>query len=203
MTNPNIEEKKNAIVLSASAMASLKPQTPDNLKIALSAKQTFSLAAEEIFVHALNRTVWSYRDTYDGVEVIIANIKNTAMESIATEQGIGRISDMVFGEPVVREFLFTLQVQFFSQFAEFHTHWVEMIRHIAVALTNSGISEGGKAELSLIPSDLSSRMYDAEHMKDLLLSNNWLIMFILTALWGRIYTYEELRANQRRINANT
>lgn len=200
------EEKKNAVVLSAAAMASLRPQMPATLKIALSAKQNFSMAAEEMFVHALNRTVWSYRDSYDAVEIIIFNIKNTAMESVATEQGLSRISDLVFGEAVVREFLFTLQAQFFSQFAEFHSHWTEMIENIALALTNSsGVSDSSTVDMTLcmVPEEIRSRMFETKKMKDILLANNWLIMFILTALWGRIYTYDELRANHRRINQST
>ena len=107
----------------------------------------------------------------------------------------------MFGESVVREFIFTLQTQFFSQFAEFNDHWEEMVGNIAIGLTSGFISNSVKKELSLIPEELSLRMYDAGHMRDLLLANTWLTMFILIALWGRIYTYDELRSIQRRANA--
>lgn len=197
------EEKKNAIVLSAGAMASLRPQLPESIGIALSNKQNYALAAEEIFVHALNRTVWAYRDSYDGVQIIIDNIKNTAMEAVATEPGLARISDMVFGESVVREFLFTLQVQFFSQFAEFNTHWTELLENLALALTNGFISADAKPELCMVPEEIRLRMYDADRMKDLLAANTWLVMFLFTSLWGRIFTYDELRANQRRLNSQS
>ena len=198
--NPTSEEKKAAILLSG-VMASLKPELPSSLSLALSNKQNYAIAAEEIFCHALNRTIWIYRNDYDAIEVIASNIKNTAMESVATEAGIGRISDLVFGESVVREFIFTLQTQFFSQFAEFNDHWEEMVGNIAIGLTSGFISNNVKKELSLIPEELSLRMYDADHMRDLLLANTWLTMFILIALWGRIYTYDELRSIQRRANA--
>lgn len=198
--NPTSEEKKAAILLSG-VMASLKPELPSSLSLALSNKQNYAIAAEEIFCHALNRTIWIYRNDYDAIEVIASNIKNTAMESVATEAGVGRISDLVFGESVVREFIFTLQTQFFSQFAEFNDHWEEMVGNIAIGLTSGFISNSVKKELSLIPEELSLRMYDAGHMRDLLLANTWLTMFILIALWGRIYTYDELRSIQRRANA--
>lgn len=198
--NPTSEEKKAAILLSG-VMASLKPELPSSLSLALSNKQNYAIAAEEIFCHALNRTIWIYRNDYDAIEVIASNIKNTAMESVATEAGVGRISDLVFGESVVREFIFTLQTQFFSQFAEFNDHWEEMVGNIAIGLTSGFISNNVKKELSLIPEELSLRMYDANYMRDLLLANTWLTMFILIALWGRIYTYDELRSIQRRASA--
>lgn len=197
--NPQSEEKKAAI-LQSGVMASLKPEIPNTISLALSNKQNYAIAAEEIFCHALNRTIWIYRNDYAAIEVIADNIKNTAMESVATEAGVSRISNMVFGESVVREFVFTLQTQFFSQFAEFNDHWEEMVGNIAAGLTSGLVSERVKKELILIPEELSSRMYDATYMKDLLLANNWLTMFILIALWGRIYTYDELRAIQRRAN---
>lgn len=195
--NPLSEEKKSAILLSG-VMASLKPELPSSMSLALSNKQNYAIGAEEIFCHALNRTIWLYRNDYAAVELIADNIKNTAMEAVATEAGVGRISDMVFGESVVREFIFTLQTQFFSQFAEFNDHWEEMVGNIAVGLTSGFIGKSVKKELSLVPEELSLRMYDATYMKDLLLANTWLTMFVLIALWGRIYTYDELRAIQRR-----
>ena len=198
--NPSSEEKKAAILLSG-VMASLKPELPSSMSLALSNRQNYAMAAEEIFCHALNRTVWIYRNDYVAIEFIISNIKNTAMESIATEAGVARISDLVFGDSVVREFIFTLQTQFFSQFAEFNDHWEEMVGNIAAGLTSGFINTRVKKEMSLVPDELTSRQYDAAYVKDLLLANNWLIMFILIALWGRIYTYDELRAIQRRAAA--
>lgn len=198
--NPSSEERKAAILLSG-VMASLKPELPGTISLALSNKQNYAMAAEEIFCHALNRTIWIYRNDYPAIEVISQNVKNTAMESVATEAGVARISDMVFGESVVREFIFTLQTQFFSQFAEFNDHWEELVGNIAAGLTGGIVSNRIKKEMSLVPEELGLRKYEAEYMKDLLLANNWLIMFILIALWGRIYTYDELRAVQRRANA--
>jgi hypothetical protein len=199
--SPISEEKKAAILLSG-VMASLKPELPGSMSLALSNRQNYAVAAEEIFCHALNRVIWIYRNDYTAVEIIAHNVKNAAMESFATEAGVAHISDLVFGESVVREFIFTLQTQFFSQFAEFNDHWEEMIGNIAIGLTNGFVNSRVKKELSLVPEELSSRMYETEYMKDLLLANTWLTMFILIALWGRIYTYDELRAIQRRaINA--
>jgi hypothetical protein len=195
--NQTAEEKKNAPQITAGIAASLKPQMPESIRVALSVKQNFALAAEEIFVHALSRTVWNYRDKYMAVEIIMAEIRNTAMESVATEAGVARISDLVFRNEVMREFLFTLQVQFFSQFGEFHQNWVEMINYIATALTNGVIGHEVDPKLNLVPEDIRMRTYDAKHMSNLLLANTWLIMFLLIALWGRTHTYEELRALRR------
>jgi hypothetical protein len=200
--NPLSEEKKSAILLSG-VMSSLKPELPSSMSLSLSNKQNYAIAAEEIFCHALNRTIWVYRNDYAAIELIALNIRNTAMESVATEAGISRISDLVLSESVVREFVLTLQTQFFSQFAEFNDHWEELVGNIATGLTNGPVSARVKKEMSLMPEEISSRTYSTEYMKDLLLANNWLTMFILIALWGRIFTYEELRAIQRRATAPT
>lgn len=194
----SLEEKKSAIIPST-ALASLKPESFDSAKWALSTKQNYAIVAEEIFCRALNRTVWAYRNEYVVVEIVANNIQNTAMESVATEAGVARIADLVFSESVVREFIATLQTQFFSQFSEFNDHWEEMIGNIAMGLTSGFTNPRVKAELNLIPEELRSRTYTTEYMKDLLLANNWLTMFIFIALWGRIYSYDELKATQRRI----
>lgn len=199
--NPNKEEKRNAI-LTAGVSASLKPEMPDSIRVALSVKQNFALAAEEIFCHALNRTIWVYRNDYSAIDLMLAEIRNTAMESMATEGGISRISDMVFKNDAMREFLFTLQAQFYSQFAEFHQHWVDLVTNLAASLTNSPLGgQNIKTEMSLVPEDLRLRTHSAQHMTDLLLANTWFIMFIFISLWGRTFTYEELKANFRRSNA--
>lgn len=191
------DERKNPLI-HASVSSTLKPQTLQSVKIALSTKQNFAMAAEELFCHALNRTVWVYRKDYLAVDAFLEEIRNTAMESIATEQGIARITELVFGQGALREFLFTLRVQFYSQFSEFNTLWAELIENIALSLTNEPLSEEAKPEMSLVPEDLRIRTHSTQHMRDLMLANSWLVMFILTALWGRTFTYEELRANYRR-----
>lgn len=199
-TSPTLEEKKAAL-LASGVMVSLQPALPDTLKVALSTKQNFALAAEEIFCHALNRTVWMYRNNYEAVEAIMQLIQNTATESIATESGIERITGLVFGDAVVREFIFTLQTQFFSQFAEFHSNWTELIGFIATGLTNGSAVPDIRPEMSLVPEEIRTRLYEADYMRNLLLANNWLIMFIFISLWGRITTYDELRAQQKRAAA--
>lgn len=192
------EERKNTL-LHPSLTQALRPQTPDNLHIALSVKQNFSLAAEQIFVHALNRTVWIYRNQYDAVDVMISEIRNTAMESLATERGLSTVSNTVFGNEAMREFLFTLQVQFFSQFGEFQEHWQEMIGNIAASLSGEVIAAPNvDPARSLVPDELGARRYSAVEMQGWLLANNWLIMYLLVSLWGRTYTYDELRAINRR-----
>lgn len=193
------EERKIAgAILSAGVTASLKPQLGDQLRVALTVKQNFALAAEQIFTHALARTVWVYRDQYQVVELIMAEIRNTAFESLGTDPGIARVSDLVFGDGAIREFLFTLQVQFFSQFTEFNNLWTELIHNIAMGLTNDFTTSEAKKEMSLVPEEISLRTHSSKHMKDLMLANNWLVMFIFIALWGKTYTYDELRYNQRR-----
>lgn len=198
MSNNNLsQEDKRNIQLHTGVTASLIPQTPVGLKIALTDKQNFALAAEEIFCRALDRTVWNYREDYYAVETFMTSIRNTAMESVATEKGISRIADMVFGDAGMREFIFSLRTQFYSQFAEFHTYWEDLIKFIALSLTTGEVNTSFKSELSLIPEDLRIRTYEPQQMADLLLANSWLVMFLLTALWGRTFTYAELRANYR------
>lgn len=196
------EEKKN--VLHTPGMTSLlKPEMPQGMQVAFSVKQNFALAAEQIFIHALNRTVWVYRERLQAVDMMLSKIRNVAMESLATQPGINYVTDMVFyteESAALREFLFTLQTQFFSQFGEFQTHWTDLIGHIAESLTCHVAGNEEIKKLALVPADLTDRMFEPVHMKNLLLANNWLIMFIFIALWGRVYTYDELRAINRRQN---
>lgn len=192
---PTTEEKK--LLLHVGVSAGLVPTLPNGVRIALSEKQNFALGAEEIFCHALNRTVWQYREDYAAVELFFSVIRNTAMESVATEKGIERIAEVVFGNSAMREFIATLRIQFYSQFAEFHTHWEDLIAKIAIGLTAGEMSSNAKPELSLVPEDVRIRTFDAEQMKDILLANSWLIMFLLTALWGRSFSYAELRSNYK------
>lgn len=209
------EEKKN-VLLHPSLTSALRPETPANLNAALSLKQNYAMAAEQLFVHALNRTVWQYRNHYDAVQIMIDEIRNTAMESMATQAGLAMVSNIVFRNASMREFLFTLQVQFFSQFSEFNDHWADMIGNIATSLSGSVIApyvdpaknlmpdsfETADEGRDLTPDELVMRRFSAEEMKSWLLSNNWLIMFIFVSLWGRTYTYDELRAINRRVQAS-
>jgi hypothetical protein len=169
------------------------------MKIALSNKQNFALAAEEIFNHALRRTIWNYRSDYIALDEILKEVKNTAMESVATVRGIERISNMVFGPhgSALREFLFALRVQFSSQFGEFYTAWSDLIGDIASSLTSGYTSSDADPDLSLVPEEISDRTYTPADMKKLLLSNTWLIMFLLIILWGRTLNYDELRSNYK------
>jgi hypothetical protein len=199
---PITPEEKKDVLRSPGLTSMLRPEAPKALNISPTLKQNFALAAEHIFVHALNRTVWIYRDSYQAVDLILSTIRNTAMESIATQPGIDQITKLVFGDEVVREFMFTLQAQFFSQFAEFHQHWRDMIGDIATALTGSPAGIEIDEQLNLVPEEISGRMFTQKHMQSLLLANNWLIMYILVALWGRTYSHDELRAIQRRSAVN-
>lgn len=198
----NTEALKNPLI-HATVSSTLQPHTLNAVKIALSNRQNYAMAAEEIFCHALNRTIWIYRESYQAVDIFIRTIRNTAMESLATETGIAKVSNMVFSDydGALREFLFTLRVQFYSQFAEFNNPWQEMILDIAKSLTADAMPEGIDPKMNLMPEDLRIRTYTTEYMRDLLLANSWLVMFILIALWGRTFTYDELRANHRRSNA--
>jgi hypothetical protein len=187
----------------AGVSSDLQPNTSQSMKIALSNRQNYALAAEEIFCQALARTVWVYRSHYEAVDVFLGKIRNVGMESVATEAGLAQIADMVFKDDngALREFLFTLKAQFFSQFSEFNDPWVAMIADIAKSLTNdTDTLDGDGVDLSLVPEDLRIRTFTAEYMAKILLANSWLVMFLFVALWGRTLTYEELRAKYRRSN---
>lgn len=179
--------------------AMLEPTAPNSMKIALSNKQNFAMAAEEIFNHALRRAIWNYRSDYMALDAILKEVKNTAMESVATARGIERISNMVFGShgAALREFLFSLRVQFSSQFGEFFTSWGDLIGDIANSLTSGYTSSEADPALCLVPEEIQDRTYTPAEMKKLLLANTWLIMFILIILWGRTLNYDELRANYK------
>src|SRR5690606_21579019 len=101
---------------------------------------------------------------------------------------------MVFSDQTLREFIFSLQTQFFSQFAEFNVHWDELLGNIASSLTHSPMTAEHNVSPSLIPEDITSRLYSRDKMQSILRGNSWLVIFILIALWGRFLTYEELRA---------
>lgn len=191
------EERQNATML-PNLTGSLKPEAPKTLQMALSQKQNFAMVAEQMFVHALNRTVWGYRHNYIVVDQLLSSIRNVALESIATPDGIGHITRMVFEDAAMREFIFTAQVQFWSQFSEFHQHWTDLVGNLAATLTNTVTDQEVDEALVLIPKEITERQFKVKEMKDLLLANNWLIVFILIALWGRTYTYDELRALGRR-----
>jgi hypothetical protein len=186
----------------AGVSSDLQPNTSQTMKLALSNRQNYSMVAEEIFCQALARTVWVYRDHYAAVDIFLNKIRNTGMESVATEAGLATIADMVFKDDngALREFLFTLKVQFFSQFSEFNDPWTSMIVDIAKSLTNDVEVEGVDPKLNLVPEDLRIRTYSAEYMAQVLLANSWLVMFLFVALWGRTLTYDELRAKYRRSN---
>lgn len=194
------EERKNLLHFPG-LTSSLKPGLLDEIHISYSARQNYALAAEAIFVHALNRTVWSYRAVYPAVDMFLTKIRDLAMESLATEPGVVNATNLVFysDDGAMREFLFTLQAQFFSQFGELNQNWVEFIDNIAASLTGGQIT-GVEIDPSLvrIPEDLTNRMFTRENMKKILLANNWLIMLVLISLWARTYTYDELRAVNRR-----
>ena len=179
--------------------AMLEPTAPNSMKIALSNKQNFAMAAEEIFNHALRRTIWNYRTDYMALDEILKEVKNTAMESVATARGIERISNMVFGPngSALREFLFSLRVQFSSQFGEFFTMWNDLIGDIANSLTGGYTSSDADPSACLVPEEILERTMSSSEMKQLLLANTWLIMFILIILWGRALNYDELRANYK------
>lgn len=197
----NNEERKNPL-LHAGVSSDLQPNSSQTMKLALSNRQNYSMVAEEIFCQALARTIWVYREHYTAVDIFLGKIRNTGMESVATEAGLATIADMVFKDDngALREFLFTLKVQFFSQFSEFNDPWAAMLSDIATSLTNDPIVEGLDPKLNLVPEDLRIRTYSADYMGQILLANSWLVMFIFVALWGRTLTYDELRAKYRRSN---
>lgn len=198
------EERKNPLMY-AGVSADLQPGAVQAVRIALSNRQNYAMAAEEIFCHALNRTVWVYRQNYEAVDLFMNTIRNTAMESIATENGLATVCDMVFKDNhgAMREFLFTLKVQFFSQFSEFNDPWIELVKDLAKSLTNDSDADATEPELNLVPEELRIRTFTTERMTKLLMANSWLVMFLFVALWGRTLTYDELRAKYRRGSALT
>ena len=200
MSSNQNEEKPVPLLLTAMLTEVLKPRSAAPFQIQLSLKQNFALIAEQIFVNALERTVWGYRHNYDAVELISSMVANQAMEALATDIGISTLSDRVFGDAAIREFLFTLQVQFFSQIAEFNTTWTDLLDNIALSLCSAFPTSNAREDHCLIPQELRERTYSRERMYNLLLANNWLVIFILMSLWGRTMLKSELVIAARRLN---
>lgn len=196
-----MSEVKENQVYSATVTAALYPQALANVQLAISAKQNFAMVAEEIFSKALDHAMWDYRSEYSPIYNILNEIKNTAMESIATEGGIMRLSDLVFRNDVTRELIFLIQTRFLCQLSEFSNFWIDLITTIAMSLTHTTTTPIDIAGLTLIPDEIRERMYDMPRMRDLMLSNTWLIIVIFIILWGRIHSYDELRAKQRGLTA--
>ncbi len=191
------EEKQNGL-LTSGLTSLLKPTSVGAVNIALSNRQNFSLAAEQIFVHALNRAVWNYRHDYAALDLLMSAIRNVAIEGIATPDGLNALVAMVFEDAAMREFVFTVQTQFWSQFSEFHQAWNDMLGDIAESLTGAIRGIDVDASKCLVPEEIRLRVFPVDQMKALLVANNWLVTVIFIILWGRTYTYDELRATFRR-----
>lgn len=196
---PTAEEKKSPLH-TAGMTQSLRPSMPDGLSLMLSERQNYALVAEQIFVQALSRTMWAYREHYVIIDAVLLTVRNIPMESLATKMGVDHVTNLVHynPDPVLREFLHTVQVQFFTQFGQFDNQWEDLIGSLATGLCGGATLSNINTALSLVPEELSGRMFVPAKLKELLLANNWLIMFIFISLWGRTYTYDELRATSKR-----
>ncbi len=192
-----MSELSESQVYSPLVTAALYPQPLQNVQLSISEKQNFAMVAEEIFSKAIDNTMWDYRKDYTPVYLILNEIKNTAMESIATEAGVTRLADLVFRNEVTRSIVFLIQMRFICQFSEFDAFWTDLITTTAMALTHNVSPTGIPIGVSLVPDEIRERMYDMEKMRDLMLSNTWLVTVIFIILWGRIHSYDELRAKQR------
>lgn len=195
-TNP-VDESDKAAKKSGSLFG-LEPKIPTEFKLLVTDRQNFALTAEVIFNHALARVVWNYRDTISSVYQLLDEIKRTSLESIATNAGLSRISDVVFTDGAMREFVREVQIQFIPQMAEFHTNWSGFISHLATALTNDVMNGEALGEgKSLVPTEITERQQSTAFMTQMLNANTWLIIYILILLWGNVPSYEEYKAKQK------
>lgn len=155
---------------------------------AVTGKQNFALQAEYFLVKALDRAAWTYRDEYQQLTAVMNSIqKEIATEGLATAEGISELAKFVFEDAFVREFIQTVNLNFFTMFSEWHNPWREFISNIALGLTMAPVV---KHETQLgpcdIPADLQTRKYSHEYMFNWLLANNWAVIVIMLKMWGTL-----------------
>lgn len=176
--------------------------TLDNATLSLSGDQNYILVAERMFVKAYNDTMWDYRENYEQAMISIEELKDTALESIATEQGIARVSDIVFKNDVVRELVLNIQTRFIVSFSDYNDKWNNVLRLLTLTLTHTPIGVAVEVNKYMVPKDITDRIYSQSMLFSIFQNNMWLVMVLFIKLWVKTKSFEELRLKYKEGQAN-
>lgn len=151
-------------------------------------------AFRNVFDNALQLTVFNYSDRLPVIEAVAALMGNRSIESMMTVEGISSITEEVFGNATVREFYLTLQATFYSLMGEFHKAYRDLVESIAYGMSAGHFNEAAEAEtFNLTPAEYSERVYDYPTIVNYLLTNKWLLVYVIMRLWGRLPSAKEIR----------
>lgn len=156
--------------------------------------QNLMAVAEILFQQSFNKTLWGYRDDIGTIYPLLKDICDTGTEAIATSAGISRLTDLVYKEVILREFVSRLNITFklsLTNIGDIHT---SIIHDIATILTCDTRAEPNQR---LTPDDITSRTHSFEVFSKILNNNHTLVTVILMVLWARLYSIEELRLLER------
>lgn len=165
----------------------------------LTQKQKTLYAFRNVFDTAFELTVIAYIDKLPVLGNVISTIRESAVTSIMTPDGLTYAADLVFGDTINREFVMTLQANFYSLMGEYHQTYVEFIEGIAYGLTcdtwGSDLPDIGT--YNLIPVEFSEHIFDQKTVSNYLRVNKWLLIYVLLILWARVPTEKEIRDSMR------
>lgn len=160
-------------------------------------------AFRNVFDSSLQLTVFNYSDRLIVIENIANALSLRSVESMMTPDGISSITDEVFGDANKREFYLTLQATFFSLMGEFHKAYRDMVESVAYGLSDGHFNENAEAETFLLtPKEYAERIYDYPTTVNYLLTNKWLLVYVLTKIWGRFPSSKEIRDAVRKSYGN-
>lgn len=182
--------------------APLARNTFDNASLSISGDQNYAMVAERMLVKAYTDTMWDYRDAYEITVAVIEEIKDTALETIATEQGIARLADIAFKNDVARELILNIQTRFIILFSDYNDKWKNVLRLLALTLTHMPIGIPIDKEKYLVPVDITERIYNTDTLLAILQNNTWLVITLFIKLWVKTRTFDELRLKHKEDQPN-
>lgn len=191
------KETESGIIRNPLVFEPLSRNVFENASLSLTADQNFIMVAERMLVKAYNDTMWDYRDGYEIAVAVIEEIKDTALESIATEPGIARLSDIAFKNDVARELVLNIQTRFIIAFSEYNDKWKGVLRLVTKTLTHIPIGVPIDKNKYLVPDDIVDRIYNEETLFSIFQNNTWLVIMLFIKLWVRTKTFDELRLKHK------
>ena len=191
------KELESGIIRNPLVFEPLSHNTFANASLSLTADQNFILVAERMLVKAYNDTMYDYHDGYELAIAVVEEIKDTALESIATEAGIARLSDIAFKNDVARELVLNIQTRFIISFSEYNDKWKDVLKLATKTLTHMPIGVPIDKEKYLVPDDIVSRIYSEDTLLSILQNNTWLVILLFIKLWVKTKSFDELRLKHK------
>lgn len=164
----------------------------------LTPKQRTLQAFRNIFDTAFELTVNSYIELLPVVVLAAREIRELRTESLMTPDGLDAAGGIVFEDVNIREFMATLQVNFYSLCGEYHSQYLELADAFAWGLTTNHFSQDTEASnYELVPKEIVDRVYSKTDAVKYLLVNKWLMVFVMFKYWARLPTEQEIQAAMR------